>query len=424
MANAMANVDPVTKNKRTKGTGTIYQRASDGMWCASLDLPPVEGTKRRRKVIVRAKKADVVDALREARKELERTGDLPTSSPTLAVWLDLWMTRIAGPRLKVSTRPTYRSKIENYIKPSIGRIRLDKLTPAHVQQMRTYVTETKGLSSTTALQAHRVLAKALTDAVREGRINRNVATLTDAPRKAIVKKRYLDGDQARTLLLTSAENPVEAAAWSVALLAGLRPGERLGLTRSQLDFGRSIIVVSWQLQRLEFEHGCGTDTDGTWPCGRKRGGNCPDRRLDVPSDQEVRHLEGGLYLTRPKSRAGWREVPMAPALHAILQHLITEIRAGEHDLVFTRDGSRPIDPRDDSRAWHAALTTAALPPVTRHSARHTCNTLLDELGVAQNVREQILGHAGKEANDIYTHVADVRSVDALTRLGELLSPTS
>lgn len=429
MANAMANVlSPetstvldVAKNKREKGTGTIYQRAADGMWCASLELPSPDGTKRRRKVLVRAKKADVVEALRAARRELERSGDLPTASPSLSTWLDLWFDRIATPRLKVSTRPAYRSKIDLYIKPSIGQVRLDKLTPAHVQRMHAFITTDKGLSPTTALQAHRILAKALTDAVREGRINRNVATLVDAPRKAATKIPALDAAQAKTLLLSAAEDPDQAAAWSVALLTGMRQGERLGITREQVDLDAGTITVAWQLKRLDFDHGCGPRAGDTWPCGRKRGGNCPDRTVNIPADQEARHLDGGLWLLRPKSRAGWREVPMAPPLHAILTRYLAGRALAPGDLVFTRPDGRPIQPRNDSGAWDAALRAAGLPDVTEHSARHTCATLLFELGVPEQTRIKILGHSSATVTAGYTKVADVAAFEAMSQLGQLLA---
>lgn len=425
MANGMANVrttvPSVAKNKRAKGAGTIYQRASDGMWCASVELPSGPG-ERRRKVIVRAKKADVLEALKEARRELERIGDLPTANPTLAQWLDLWFDTIATPRLKVSTRPAYKSKIEHYLKPSLGRVRLDKLSPAHVRRMHAYVIEEKGLSPTTALQAHRVLAKALTDAVREGRISRNVATLVDAPRPAATKIPALDANQARTLLRASGEDPYQAAAWSVVLLAGLRQGERLGLTRESVNLETGIITVDWQLKRLTFEHGCGKREEaGAWPCGFKRGGSCPQRHVPIPRDQEARQIDGGLWLLRPKSRAGWREVPMAAPLQQVMERYISIRQPEPTDLLFVRRGGRPIDPGQDSRAWDVALRAAGLPDVTEHSGRHTCATLLYELGVPESTREKILGHSSATVTKGYTKVTDMVARDAVAKLGELLS---
>lgn len=415
-----------SEKPRTKG-GKPYQRSSDGMWCVQIELPSPAPTKRRRKVIVRAKKTDVVKARRDALRDLEKAGDLPTATPTVAQWCDLWWKRYAMKRLKVSTRPTYLSKIEQYIKPSIGRVRLDQLSVEHVYRLHDYITEPppkgKGLQPNSALGAHRVLSVMVSDAEKEGRVGRNVVKLADKPRAGRKPVAYLDNAQARTLLLSVGpggvgEDPSEAARWTTALLTGMRQAERLGLTLDQLDFDNDVITVAWQLRRLPFEHGCGPrSTTGAWPCGRKRGGNCPQRHLDVPPDQEVRPVEGGLYLTRPKSATSWRPVPMVGLLRETLLRYTEANPPGLEGLVFTRAGGRPIDPSDDSAAWDAALRRAGLPDVNGHSARHTCNTILTELGVPVDVRRQILGHASNAINEaVYTHTSDTRVAEAMRQL--------
>lgn len=419
--------------RRTKGTGGLYQRASDGMWVCAIELPNLDGN-RRRKVIVRAKKADAIKELRKLRQELERIGDLRTSSPTLSVWLDVWWERYAMKNLKVSARDVYRSRIDRYIKPSIGKVRLDRLAPEHVHRMHDYVTKTLGLSVTTARGTHRVLSSALNDALTEDKISRNVCHVVKAPRPAVHKVKYLDNAQARTLLASQDPGdgtvPMQLAMYAVAFFAGLRQGERLGLTRDAIDLDAGTMTVSWQLRRLAHEHGCKRLEDGTWECGRRQGGYCPKKRLDVPADQEVRHVDGGMYLTRPKSKAGWRVIPMRDLLTLTLRRYLEDNEPGMEGLIFTRangvrnrgksDG-RPLDPSPDAKAWKAALSAAGLPEVTGHSARHTCNTLLTELGVPVDVRIQILGHASGAVNQqIYTHTSDTRVAEAMSLIDRAL----
>lgn len=410
---------PSKTRRRDAGSGGLYQDAR-GLWTAVLELPE-QGNKRRRKVIRSKDKATAARKLKEARAELDRAGDLATSSPTVATWMALWLDRIARPRLKPRTFETYEGYVTRYIVPAIGKTRLDKLTPAHVRRVHEQVTGS-GLSSTTALQAHRILAKALTDAQREGRVSRNVATLIDAPRKARSTRGAVTADEARALLLSVAGDDVAAAQWSVALLTGMRQGERLGLTTDAIDLDTGIITVSWQLQRLRWDHGCGDKKGEAWSCGRKRGGSCPDRRLDLPADQEAQRVHGGLWLTRPKSAAGWREVPMAPLLHEVLSRYLATHQPGDAGLIFTREDGHPIDPRDDSAAWDQALRDAGLPDVVLHSARHTTATLLLELDVPEKVRVQIMGHSSATTTAGYTHVADPLMRDALGKLGTLLTP--
>jgi integrase len=409
------------KQRRAKTTGGLYQRKSDGMWCASVELPSGDPTKRRRKVIVRAKKADAVAELRKARQTFEKSGDLPTSSTTVAQWCDLWWARYGMTRLRVSTRDTYRSKIENYIKPSIGRIPLDRLSLDHIYRMHAYVTDTVGISSASALAAHRVLSVIVSDAEREGRVGRNVVKLAHKPRVGKKVKVYLDNAQARDLLLSVRDDPPKAARWAVALLTGMRQGERLGLTVDMLDFEGRALTKAWQLRRIPFQHGCGEKAGELWPCGRKRGGNCPRRKLDVPADQEVVNVDGGLYLTRPKSAASWATIPMVDLLHEILASYVASHPPGMHGLIFTRPDGRPIDPADDAAEWDASLRAAGLPDVDGHSARHSCNTILSELGIPVDVRQAILGHASKAVNEaVYTHTSDVRVADAMRQLSAAL----
>lgn len=130
--------------RRDAGTGSLFQRA-DGMWIGSITLPE-RGGKRRRKTVSSKTKSGAQAKLRELRKELDRAGDLETSSPTLAQWLDTWMTEIAFNNLKPRTYNGYASYIEKHIKPELGKVRLDKLSPAHVRRLHQRFTDS-GLSS-------------------------------------------------------------------------------------------------------------------------------------------------------------------------------------------------------------------------------------------------------------------------------------
>lgn len=399
--------------RRDAGSGGLYQD-SRGLWTAVVELPERDG-KRRRKVIRSKDKTVAAKKLKALRAELDRAGDLPTSSPTLETWMGSWLQRIAAPRLKPNTLTTYRGQVDRYIVPAIGKVRLDKLTPAHVRRLHDFILD-GGRSSTTALQAHRILSKALTDAMREGKVTRNVATLLDAPRKAVANRGALTADQARTLLLSVAQDPHAAASWSVALLAGLRQGERLGLTRDAIDLDARIITVSWQLQRLRWQHGCSPK------CGRKRGADCPHRHITIPPGQEANQVHGALWLTRPKSRAGWRQVPIAPQLRDILSLYLDAFTPGDAGLVFTRPDRHPIDPSDDAQAWDRALKSAGLPDVPLHSARHTTATLLHSLGVSERVRVAILGHSSATVTAGYTHLTDGEAAEGMARLGDLVIP--
>jgi hypothetical protein len=199
---------------RGKGEGALFRVPADTskplkFWQAVVELPPRDGVRRRK--FVRSKdKRVALTKLRDLQKDLAKVGDLPTASQTLESWMRHWFDDIHSKRVRPKTIATHRGIIDNHIVPAIGSARLDKLEPAHVRRMHTAIIS-KGLSSTTALQAHRVLGTALRDAEREGRVTRNVTTLVDAPRRARTNLAVLDLDDGIRILQEAA-----------------RPGDRMG----------------------------------------------------------------------------------------------------------------------------------------------------------------------------------------------------
>lgn len=421
---------------RSKGTGSLYKRASDNMWVGVVELPPGPDGKRRRKPVARKNKADAIRELRRIRDEYERRGDLSTAQPpTLNAWIDDWWQRYATKKLKISVWDDYEGKIRLYIRPSIGSIRIDKLEPKHVHRLHAYITEPTadrpGLSSSTANGVHQVLRAILRDALKEDLVRRNVAAIIPPPPRSTQEEDYLDSSDARKLLasMDPGDGTVTADLMlrALAYLAGLRQGERLGLTEEFFDMERREITVAWSLTRLTYKHGCGEMVNGEWPCGRRKGGYCPQKALKIPDNQDVRHVSGGLHLVRPKTKSAWRVVPMVGLLYEIAKLYLESdhYEPGPHGMLFTRRSGKtgkvvPISGDWDSRNLARLLDEADLRRVRGHSARHTCNTLLIELGVPDDVRLRIIGHAALRSNATYTHTSDARIISAIDAIGHEL----
>lgn len=398
--------------RRDAGSGSLYQRA-DGMWIGSVTLPERDG-KRRRKNVSSKTKSGAQKKLQQLRKQLDATGDIETRIPTVGDWMEQWL-NLRRKDLKPSVWPSYVGKTNKYIIPAIGKKKLDQLRPSHIRDLEKYIVEELGLSTTTALTTHAILSKALTDAKRERLIQENVAQLVGRPKKAISKRGALTTVEARALLTSVAGDPEKALKWSVALLLGLRQGERLGLTRGAIDLDTGTLTIIWQLQRIAYQHGCEPH------CGNKRAASCPNRLVDIPAHMESRHMHGNLYLLRPKSKAGWRELPLPAFLVEMFKvYFEGKVLLGE-DLVFTRNGSA-WDPKVDNTLWLQALEEAGLPRVTLHEARHTTATLLHELGVPEMTRVAILGHSEATVTAGYTHITDSVARAAIDSLGEAIKP--
>ena len=273
--------------------------------------------------------------------------------------------------------------------PLLGKHRLDRLTPEHLDAA--YATMLRrGLSPSTVLKVHRILSRALRIAVRRGRITRNVAALVDAPSAAPREIEPLTREEARRILDVAATRR-NGARWSVALALGIRQGEALGLRWSYVDLETGVIRAWFQIQRVEWRHGCGDPH----ACGEQW-----HRRACKPKCKQHRHLPdckpgctrkghicskrpcppdctghaakcpkrvGGGVVFRQRKGKGKLTLQCPPALLELLREhrkrqAAERLRAGDawtdHDLVFATRHGGPIKRTEDWRAWKAILRQA------------------------------------------------------------------
>lgn len=378
-----------------KGSGSVSFSKSKGLYVGRIELPSHDG-KRRRKEFAAKTKAGLIAKRNAYLKQLAESGDLPTASMTVERYVDYWMREVVEKTRRPKTVASYRSNVKHIV-AAIGKTRLDKVTASTVRRVITHM-ERQELSPTTQRNVHSVMSAMFADAEREQRVPRNPVELVPAPLKGIPDLDVLTAEEAVRLVTAFRDQP-DAFLWATFLLTGARRGEILGLTWDRVS---DELDLSWQLQRLPWHHGCAArDHKGPWPCGRKRGADCPKKRIVTPANYEARQLEGGLYLTRPKSRAGWRIIPLVEPLASILAEWRALAPSNLHDLVFTIDG-RPIDPDFATSMWPQVLKTAGIHKHVRiHDLRHTAVDLLYDAGVPEHLIMQIVGHSTRAMSRAY-----------------------
>src|SRR5713101_5748546 len=193
-------------------------------------------------------RAEVKAKLATLQAELNK-GRLPAGrSPTVAEFLRSWLETSVKPRVRPLTYAGYKVNVEKHLVPILGKIRLDQLTPLHVQEMMNQRLAS-GLSTKSVAYIHQVLRTALGLAVRWDMVARNVARLVDRPRIERKPINPLTPDEARTFLASIRGHRLEAL-FSVALALGLRQGEALGLRWHDVDLGAGTLCVRNQLQRI------------------------------------------------------------------------------------------------------------------------------------------------------------------------------
>ena len=386
--------------RRARGSGSIYKRA-DGYYVGAITLPASTLGDRRRKVLVRKKRSDVVRGLRELRAELDRTGDLTDRVPTVETWMETWITR--GQRLgklRPKTVESHRGNLARYIAPAIGRHRLDKLTAAHIEGMTSAMVagklskSGKPLKYTTALQAHNIVKGGLESAMRAGHVSRNVAVLAEAPVKDYYRPKALSGIEAVTLLEWAAtQDAITDVRINIALWAGLRQGEALGLTREHVDLDGGFIHVVWQLQSL---------------------------KTPPASNLASKHLGGSYYLTEPKSKAGVRHIPIARPFQPVIERRLLEMPDDPGAFFVVAKEGGPLEASRDSKQWHKYLDAAGVGQIKLHEARHTTATLMRAAGASMVNIQAIVGHSAAKMTEHYAHQLTPESVDTVARYAALM----
>lgn len=380
---------------RGKGEGSVYKRSQDGYWVARVELPSRDG-KRRVKRVVRKSKAEAQRALTDLIVEYRKHGDLPTESQTVEQWFTYWLDSIAEDENRSSTVRGYRSVVYGWVIPTIGKVKLSKVTPAHVRRVTDAMLD-EGKSSTYALNAHRIMSSSFTVAEREGRIIRNPAKATKAPRKARSELEALTLTEAIRVLQWAAEAP-SGVLWATYLLTGARRSEVIALQKDRVG---DVLDFEWQIQRLP------------GPIGKPT----------VPADLPYRHLHSNLYLTPPKSARGKRVVPLVEPLRSILlRHM--DAQNNPWDLLFVNDDGLPYDPDAVTKWWKRTLEELGIDKRVRlHDLRHTTVDLLFEAGVADITIQEIVGHSTRAMTHAYKSRGNRKELErAMLALSQLVSP--
>jgi integrase len=299
--------------------------------------------------------------------------------PYAETWLDERL--VKGEPLTPATRQGYEKLLRRTIYPTFKATRLRQIDSEAVRKWYAKLTNSK--SSDQAAKSYRLLRAILNTALSDRLISFNPCIIKGAGIERARERPMLDtGD---VLKLADAITPRLRALILLAGFAALRSGELLGLQRRDVDLLHGTVTVARQAHEITGK---------------------------------------GRILTRPKSDAGSRKVPL-PSIIAdeISEHLDTYVAPAPDSALFTRSSGLPLRRADLSEAWGKAVAAVGVPDgLHLHDLRHHAATVYARKpGITLKELMTIIGHASPVAALRYQHSTEEREREIADFMNEAIT---
>jgi integrase len=241
--------------RRDRGDGSVFFDASRDCWVGVLDIgrDPETGKRRRRKVSAPTK-AECRNKLDELRAEFRKAGTVGRRDITVRWVVDDFLAHPPETWKSDNTFTVYRDagrRICDGVRgvAGIGGTTLARLAVGDVDRLLAGLARA-GYAAKTLRQTLSLLRRSLRRAQRGGLTSRNVAELAELPAGAKTRKsRAMTTEQVAALLALEL-TPWWRAYITTAVMAGLRPGELLGLRWQDVDARAGVIKVRVAAKRV------------------------------------------------------------------------------------------------------------------------------------------------------------------------------
>lgn len=372
-----------------------HVRKRGNRWAYVLDVGDEGGRRRQQWRSGFPTKREAQDALTQTLQQLQSGTHVEPSKATVAAFLDEWLASVRA-SVRPATFATYTTLCTKHIAPALGPILLQKLAPSQLNAMYADLLASGrrdgkgGLSARTVRHIHTTVHTALAEAMRWGRVMRNVAELASPPRSSANKEPATWAADELRAFLEHVHDDRLYAVYHLAATTGLRRGEVLGLRWRDLDLDGGRLSVS----------------------------------------QTVISVDYRVLLSTPKTRAGRRSVALdLETVRTLRDHRRRQLEerlalggyAEDHDLVFCALDGQPLHPGNLSKRFDKLVARGGLPRIRFHDLRHTHATLALRAGVHPKVVSERLGHADIAITlNTYSHAIPAMQEEAAAKVAALV----
>lgn len=371
-----------TKSRNARGNGSVRKR-ENGTWEARCTI------NGKRRSFYGEKQADVLKAMRAAKKSADDGIYFEPIRLTVAKWLNIWLTEYVEPSCKPLTASTYKSRIKTHILPVLGKIKLTSLNATHIQSFYNDLLRVKELQPKTIKNVHGILHKALEQALKLRYIGINPSDACTLPRIEKKEIKPLSENEIAAFLSAIQENEPLKNLFTVTLFTGLREGEICGLSWDSVNFRDGTITIKQQL--------------------------CKEK------------IKGGKYYIATTKNDKVRVLTVAPFVMEILKTVRQEQTKrrfmcgaawqNEFNLVFTNEVGRYIVPQTALKRFKSVAKKIGRDDARFHDLRHTYAVTALQEGDNVKTVQQNLGHATASFTlDVYGHVSEKMKQESAARM--------
>ena len=326
---------------------------------------------------------EAMEKLAEKMAEVKRGEELLSDSMTVSAWYKQWLETYKKPKgLTDKSLGMYDEKFNKYIRPRIGTMKLRDVKEAHLQRI---LNEQEGMSYSHCSKVRIVLQQMFKRARQSRLIIHDPAELLELPRSKKGTRRSIT-DEERAAILSVAETS-RSGLWILTLLyTGMRRGEALALSYSDIDRKAGVIHVT--------------------------------KKLSYAANGQRPQME-----THLKSKNGERDIPL-------LKPLADALPKDHIGLIFPGEDGGFMKSSEITKNWKHYCRDVGLNemvyggggkavetfPITPHCFRHSFATICYEAGLDPRQAAEILGDTPEVLEGVYTHLRDGRRQTAAEKL--------
>ena len=346
----------------------IYQQPN-GTYCARF----VDKFGRRKSK--RSKKLQEVRQWIADATYIDEHSDLDQATDMIVdAWFDYWIS-IKKQTVRPNTVRNYSERYERNIKEVIGKKLLTEGKPIHCQTIFSKMAE-EGYKTTTIYQTRIALYNML-EFARE-----NDVLITNPCKKSVKSDMGKPSDKKEALTIDVQKKFLEAVVgysyenqYRFVLQTGLRTGELIGLKWSDIDF--------------------------------------ENRTMKIERSMEYRYKVGEWRVGPPKSKSGYRTIPLTDEAIRILENQRAKnkklklIPIEWNDTVFLCRNGTPVKNSTYDTGLFKYCDRVGIPHFSMHVLRHTFATRCIEGGMKPKTLQKILGHSNIGITmNLYVHITE------------------